>query len=73
LWSERHSSRDERKAIPTRTGRRGTEFVEQHEELKEWVGDDYDPDAFSIKDVNRMLTPLRRRRGNTSHGRAPAR
>jgi hypothetical protein len=46
---------------------------EQHEELRDWVGDDYDPDAFSIDDVNRMLTPLRRRRANTSRGWAPAR
>ena len=46
---------------------------EQHDELLDWIGDDYDPDAFSIEDVNRMLMPLRRRRGNTSRGRAPAR
>jgi hypothetical protein len=41
---------------------------ERHEELLDWLEDDYDPDAFSIDDVNRMLTPLRRRRGNTSRG-----
>jgi hypothetical protein len=46
---------------------------EQHEELQAWVGNDYDPGAFSIEDVNQMLTPLRRRRGNTSRGSAPAR
>ena len=38
---------------------------EQHDELRDSVGDDYDPDAFSIEDVNRMLMPSRRRRGNT--------
>jgi len=31
---------------------------DQYDELRDWVGDDYDPDAFSIDDVNRMLTPL---------------
>jgi hypothetical protein len=41
---------------------------ERHEELLDWLEDDYDPDAFSIDDVNRMLTPLRRRRGSTSRG-----
>jgi hypothetical protein len=35
---------------------------EQHNEMNDWVGDDYDPDAFSIDAVNRMLTPLHRRR-----------
>lgn len=46
---------------------------EQHEELQDWVGEEYDPDAFSIEDVNRMLTPLRRRRAGTSRGWTPAR
>ena len=39
---------------------------DQYEELRDWVGDDYDPEAFSIDDVNRMLTPLHRRRGQAS-------
>lgn len=34
---------------------------EQHDEMNDWVGEDYDPDTFSIDVVNRMLTPLRRR------------
>jgi len=46
---------------------------EQHNELRDWVGEDYDPDVFSLDGVNRMLAPLRRRRGNTSRGWAPAR
>jgi hypothetical protein len=46
---------------------------EQHDELQDWVGDTYDPEVFSIDDVNRMLTPLRRRMGNTSRRRAPVR
>jgi hypothetical protein len=39
---------------------------DQHDELLDWVGDDYDPDAFSVDDVNRMLTPARRHRGKAS-------
>jgi hypothetical protein len=39
-----------------------------HDEVQDWVSDDYDPDAFSIEDVNQMLTPLRRRRDKTSRG-----
>jgi len=46
---------------------------EQHDELQDWVEENYDPDIFSIDDVNRMLTPLRRPRRNTSRGQAPAR
>ncbi len=39
---------------------------EEHEELQDWVGDDYDPGAFSIDDVNQMLTPRKRRRSKTT-------
>jgi hypothetical protein len=35
---------------------------DQHEELLEWLGDHFDPDAFSVDDLNRSLAPLRRRR-----------
>ena len=35
---------------------------ERHEELKEWLGDDFDPEAFSVDEVNRRLAPLQRRR-----------
>jgi hypothetical protein len=45
---------------------------EQHDELQDWIGDNYDPDVFSIDDVNRMITPLRRRRAKPSDRRAPA-
>ena len=41
---------------------------EEHDELLDWVGEDYDPDAFSIDQINQMLTPLRRRRSNASRG-----
>jgi hypothetical protein len=51
----------------------GNATHEQHDELQDWVGDNYDPDVFSIDDVNRSLIPLRRRRGNSSRGSAPAR
>lgn len=36
---------------------------EQHGELKEWIGDDFDAEAFSVEDVNRRLAPSPRRRG----------
>ncbi len=51
----------------------GDPMHEQHNELRDWVGDDYDPDAFSIDEINRMLAPRRGRRGKTSRGWAPAR
>lgn len=35
---------------------------ERHDELREWIGDDYDSEAFSVDEVNRLLTPMRRRR-----------
>ncbi|HEY7617888.1 MAG TPA: plasmid pRiA4b ORF-3 family protein [Terriglobales bacterium] len=44
---------------------------ERHEEMLDWIGE-FDPQAFSVESVNRMLTPLRRRR-NTSRGRVPTR
>ncbi len=35
---------------------------EEREEMLEWMGGDFDPEAFSINDVNRRLAPLQRRR-----------
>jgi len=35
---------------------------DQHEEMRDWLGDDFDPEAFSVDDVNRRLAPLHRRR-----------
>ena len=35
---------------------------EQHEELTEWIGGDFDAKAFSVDDVNRKLALLHRRR-----------
>jgi hypothetical protein len=35
---------------------------EEHEELLEWLGEDFDPAAFSVEEVNRELAPLQRRR-----------
>lgn len=46
---------------------------EQHQELKDWVGDDYNPEAFSIESVNRILTRLLPRRTIRSSRRAVAR
>lgn len=34
---------------------------EQHDELLEWLGDNFDPEAFSVDEVNRRLAPLQRR------------
>jgi hypothetical protein len=34
---------------------------EQHEELREWIGGDFDPKAFSVEEVNAKLKPLTRR------------
>jgi hypothetical protein len=38
---------------------------ERHEEMREWLGDEYDPEAFSVDNVNRSLKFLQRRRGKT--------
>jgi hypothetical protein len=46
---------------------------DEHEELQDWVGDDYDPEAFSIEAVNRMLTRLLPRRSMRSSRSALAR
>jgi pRiA4b ORF-3-like protein len=35
---------------------------EQREELLDWVGDDFDPEAFSVEEINRRFAPLQRRR-----------
>jgi Plasmid pRiA4b ORF-3-like protein len=39
---------------------------EEHEELLDWVGGSFDPDAFSVDEINRRLAPLQRRRKATS-------
>ncbi len=39
---------------------------EEHEEMLDWVGGDFDPEAFSLDDVNRTLTRFQRRRGKAS-------
>ncbi len=35
---------------------------DQHEELRDWLGDDFNPESFSVDEVNRRLAPLRWRR-----------
>ena len=32
----------------------------EHEDLLDWVGGEFDPEAFSVEDVNRRLAPLQR-------------
>jgi hypothetical protein len=34
----------------------------EHEESLEWIGGDFDPEAFSVEEVNRRLIPLKGRR-----------
>jgi Plasmid pRiA4b ORF-3-like protein len=46
---------------------------EQHEELQDWVGHDFNPEAFSIEAVNRILTRLLPRRTTRSSRRAVVR
>jgi hypothetical protein len=41
----------------------------EHEELSEWLGRDFDPDAFSLQAVNRRLAHLQRRRSKTAAAR----
>ena len=44
---------------------------EEHQELRDWVGADYDPEVFSIEAVNRILTrliPHRSRRSSKGAG-----
>jgi hypothetical protein len=33
---------------------------DRHEEISEWISDDFDPQAFSVENVNRMLSPKSR-------------
>ena len=39
---------------------------EEHDELLEWLGDGFDPEAFSVEEVNRRLAPLQRRRSKAA-------
>lgn len=42
---------------------------EQHEELLDWLGDGFDPEAFSVDELNRRLAPLQRRRNKAAAGK----
>jgi hypothetical protein len=37
-----------------------------HEELCDWIGGEFHPEAFSIEKVNRLLSPARRRNKNSA-------
>jgi hypothetical protein len=39
---------------------------ERHEELLEWLDDDFNPEAFSADEVNRRFAPLQRRRNKAA-------
>ena len=43
---------------------------ERHEEIMDWLGGGFDPDAFSVDDVNKSLAPFRprRKKKNATHG-----
>ena len=41
-------------------------YTNSNDELQGWVADNYDPDIFFIDDVNPVLMPFRRLRGNNS-------
>lgn len=40
---------------------------EQHEEMRDWINEDFDPNAFSIDEVNRRLSPAPRRSKTRLH------
>jgi hypothetical protein len=42
---------------------------EEHEELLDWVGGGFDPEAFSVEEVNRRFAPLQRRRSKAAAGK----
>jgi hypothetical protein len=42
---------------------------EQHEELLDWLGDGFDPEAFSVDELNRRLASLQRRRNKAAAGK----
>jgi hypothetical protein len=43
---------------------------EQHDDLIEWLGNGFDPEAFSVDEVNKHLTPLQRRRKKSPVGKS---
>lgn len=42
---------------------------DQREELLDWLGDEFDPEAFSVDEINRRLAPLQRRRSKAVAGK----
>jgi hypothetical protein len=41
---------------------------EQHDELLDWLGDEFEPEAFSVDEVNQQLARLQRHRTKTAAG-----
>jgi hypothetical protein len=39
----------------------------RHDELRDWIGDEFNPQAFSVDKVNRLLSPARRRNKSSTH------
>jgi hypothetical protein len=42
---------------------------DQHEELRDWLGGGFDPEAFFMDKVNRRLEPMQRRRNKAAAGK----
>ena len=41
---------------------------EQHQEMRDWTGGDFDRQAFSVEEINRKIAPKHRRRSSqTKH------
>jgi hypothetical protein len=39
---------------------------EEHEDIKEWLGEDFDPEAFDVAATDELLRPRKRRRAQSS-------
>jgi hypothetical protein len=39
----------------------------RHDELRDWTGDEFNPQAFSVDKINRLLAPARRRNKSSTH------
>jgi hypothetical protein len=39
----------------------------RHDQLRDWIGDEFNPQAFSIDKANRLLSPARRRNNRSTH------
>ena len=54
-----HGTHVRRMALLARLGNPGHPDDEEHDELKDWVGGSFDPEAFSVEAVNQQLRRFR--------------